>query len=164
MTLLLCSYLTAGQKGAVPAGHQQFATPSIVACCWWFGCLLSWVEIYRVINTVSWVVTQVAKFGMMPFLRRAPCEALLLCFARCRFGSCLTALVPLTCVRCTLRLPRSFPAHSKCSLHGPICNIYHGCDRHVCANVAKCRAPVRLHSAADLPCGVSAISKAAEKA
>ena len=49
MTLLLCSYLTAGQKGAVPAGHQQFATPSIVACCWWFGCLLSWVEIYRVI-------------------------------------------------------------------------------------------------------------------
>jgi hypothetical protein len=43
--------------------------------CSFRACVLSWVEIYRVIanpsGTVSWVVSQVAKFGMMPFLRRS---------------------------------------------------------------------------------------------
>ena len=44
--------------------------------CSFRACVLSWVEIYRVIANPSrdgfaGAVTQVAKFGMMPFLRRS---------------------------------------------------------------------------------------------
>lgn len=71
MTLLLCSYLTDRkepfQQGISNLRRHRLlrVVGGLVACCPG----LRFIGSLRI--NISWVVTQVAKFGMMPFLRRS---------------------------------------------------------------------------------------------